>query len=212
MKGGGLRLGEKILFGIAALFVVFAVISFIGMEIYRAHSGKKMYASASTFDFSAQGKVGSERFRELGCTNCHRAVRNGTNYGVSLDGIGSRRSADYLAAFLRQPESTYETQTVEHGPGKRAAYVADLPETDLHSLAIFLSELKAVQGSPDARVPSDPHSGFIDEMVKIWAPSTWKTQYHDVRDEKPSATPSESPPANPSGVPSGTPSTPHEDH
>jgi cytochrome c553 len=208
MKGGGLRLGEKILFGIAALFVVFAVISFVGMEIYRAHSGKNMYASATSFDFSAQGRVGSERFRELGCTNCHRAVRNGTNYGVSLDGIGSRRSMDYLVAFLHQPESTYQTQTLEHGPGKRAGYVADLSESDLHSLAIFLSELKAVQGSPDARLPEDTHSGFIDEMVKIWAPSTWKSQYHDVRDEKPSATP----PASPSGTPSGSPSAPHEDH
>jgi hypothetical protein len=187
MKSGGLRLGEKILFGIAALFVVFAVISFVGMEIYRAHSGKKMYASASTFNFSEQGRAGSERFRELGCSNCHRAVRNGTNHGVNLDGIGSRRSMDYLVAFLRLPENTYQTQTLEHGPGKRAAYVADLPESDLHSLAIFLSELKALQGSPDARLPVEAHSGFIDEMVKIWAPSSWKSQYHDVRDESPSA-------------------------
>jgi len=149
MNSGGLRLGEKILFGMAGLFVVFAIVSFIGMEIYRAHSGKKMYASASTFDFSEQGRVGSERFRELGCSNCHRAVRNGTNYGVSLDGIGSRRSMDYLVAFLHQPESTYQTQTVEHGrgPDKRAGYVADLPESDLRPLAIFLSELKAVHAS-----------------------------------------------------------------
>jgi cytochrome c553 len=167
--------------------VVFAVISFIGMEIYRARSGKDMYSDAAKFDFSAQGRVGSERFRELGCTNCHRAVRNGTNNGVNLDGIGSRRSMDYLVAFLHHPESTYETQTVEHGPGKRAAFVAELPETDLHSLAIFLSELKASQGSPDARLPVEAHDGFVDEMVKIWAPSTWKSQFHDVRDEKPSA-------------------------
>jgi hypothetical protein len=180
-------LGEKVLFGISALFVVFAVLSFIGMEIYRAHSGRKMYASAATFDFSPQGRVGSERFRELGCTNCHRAVRNGTNQGVSLDGIGSRRSMEYLVAFLRQPQSTYQAQTLEHVPGKQAGYVADLPQSDLNSLAVFLSELKAVQGSPDARLPVESHSGFVDEMVKIWAPSAWKSEYHDVRDEKPSA-------------------------
>ncbi len=185
MKSGGLRLGVKILFGIAALFVVFAVFSFIGMEVYRAHlGGKKMYASAATFDFSPQGRVGSERFRELGCTNCHRAVRNGTNYGVSLDGIGSRRTKDYLLAFMRRPQQTYRTQTLEHAPGSQAAYVADLPDSDVQSLAVFLSELKAVQGSPDARLPAEAHSGFIDEMVKIWAPSTWKREYKDVRDEK----------------------------
>ena len=183
MRNSGLRLGEKVLFGITAAFVLFAVISFVGMEIYRAHSGKKMYAQTAHFDFSQEGLTGSVRFRDLGCTSCHRAVRNGTNNGVNLDGIGSKRSLDYLIAFLHQPEANYGTQTMDHGPDKGAAYVARLPEQDLHSLAVFLSELKAVQGSPDARLPSEGRSGFIDEMVKIWAPSTWKSQYHDVREE-----------------------------
>lgn len=183
MRNSRLRLGEKVLFGITAAFVLFAVLSFVGMEIYRAHSGKKMYAATAHFDFSQEGLAGSVRFRDLGCTSCHRAVRNGTNNGVNLDGIGSKRSLDYLIAFLHQPEATYGTQTMDHGPGKGAAYVAGLPEQDLHSIAVFLSELKAVQGSPDARLPSEGRSGFIDEMVKIWAPSTWKSQYHDVREE-----------------------------
>jgi cytochrome c553 len=183
MKTSGLRLGEKILFGIAAAFVLFAIVSFVGMEVYRAHSGKKMYAATSHFDFSPEGLTGSQRFRDLGCTSCHRAVRNGTNNGVSLDGIGSRRTLDYLIAFLHEPEVTYRSQTLDHGSAKGAAYVAGLPDQDLHSLAVFLSELKATQGSPDARLPLEGHSGFIDEMVKIWAPSAWKSQYHDVREE-----------------------------
>jgi Cytochrome c len=187
MKSGGLRLGEKILFGVAGLFVLFALISFIGMEIYRVRSGKQMYAATSHFDFSAEGRKGSERFRDLGCTGCHRAVRNGTNNGVSLDGIGSRRSLDYLIAFLHHPETTYQAQTLEHGPDKGAAYVAGLPESDLHSMAVFLSELKAARGSPDGRLPLEGRSGFIDEMVKIWAPSAWKSEYHDVREEGASA-------------------------
>lgn len=181
MKSAGLRLGEKILFGITAAFVLFSVISFVAMEVYRHRSGKQMYAIASHFDFSQEGLHGSQRFRDLGCTSCHRAVRNGTNNGVNLDGIGSRHTLDYLIAFLHQPQATYKSQTLEHGPGKEAAYVAGLPEEDLHSLAVFLSELKATQGSPDARLPMAEHSGFIDEMVKIWAPSAWKSQYQDVR-------------------------------
>ncbi len=183
MRGSGLKRGEKVLFGIAALFVLFAVISFAGLEAYRIHSGRKLYASATHFDFSPEGLQGSERFRNLGCSSCHRAVRNGTNNGVNLDGIGSRRTADYLYTFLRKPEATYGSATVDHGVGKGAAYVAQLPDQDLRRLAVFLSELKAVQGSPDARLPVDGRSGFIDDMVKIWAPSSWKTQYRDVRDE-----------------------------
>lgn len=183
MKGGGLRRGEKVLFGIAALFLLFAAVSFVAMETYRIHSGKKMYTSVSHYEFSAEGRLGSERFRDLGCTSCHRAVRNGTNNGVSLDGIGSRRTPAYLNAFLRNPEATYPTRTLDHGPGKGAAYVADLPQRDLDSLTTFLSELKAAQGSPDARLPVEGRSGFIDDMVKIWAPSSWKSEYHDVREE-----------------------------
>lgn len=183
MKGSGLRRGEKVLFGITAAFVLFALLSFVAMEVYRIHSGRKMYAVTTHFDFSPEGLHGSERFRDLGCSGCHRAVRNGTNNGVNLDGIGSRRTFDYLLTFLRQPEPTYGTATVDHGVGKGAAYVAELPDQDLHALAVFLSELKATQGSPDARQPVEGRSGFIDDMVKIWAPSSWKEQYHDVRDE-----------------------------
>ncbi len=183
MKNSGLRLGEKVLFGITGAFVLIAVLSFVAMEVHRAHSGKKMYAATTHFDFSQEGLTGSQRFRDLGCTSCHRAVRNGTNNGVNLDGIGSRRSLDYLITVLHQPEATYGSQTMDHGPDKGAAYVARLPEQDLHSIAVFLSELKATQGSPDARLPLEGRSSFIDEMVKIWAPSTWKSQYHDVREE-----------------------------
>ncbi len=183
MKNSGLRLGEKVLFGITGAFVLIAVLSFVAMEVHRAHSGKKMYAATTHFDFSQEGLTGSQRFRDLGCTSCHRAVRNGTNNGVNLDGIGSKRSLDYLITFLHQPEATYGSQTMDHGPDKGAAYVARLPEQDLHSIAVFLSELKATQGSPDARLPLEGRSSFIDEMVKIWAPSTWKSQYHDVRED-----------------------------
>ena len=111
-------------------------------------------------------------------------MRNGTNNGVSLDGVGSRRSFAYLDAFLRKPEATYRTQTMEHGNAKGADYVARLPEKDLYLLAVFLSELKAEQGSPDARLPMEGHSGFIDKMTELWAPSAWKSQYHDVRQER----------------------------
>ncbi len=184
MKKAGLKRGEKVLFGIAIAFVLFAIVAFIGMENYRIHSGKKMYAATSHYDFTPEGLIGSSRFRDLGCSNCHRAVRNGTNNGVSLDGVGSRRSFVYLDAFLRNPEATYRTHTMEHGTTKGADYVAHLPEKDLHSLAVFLSELKAVQGSPDARLPMEGHSGFIDKMTELWAPAAWKSQYHDVRQEK----------------------------
>ncbi|MDE1990024.1 MAG: cytochrome c [Betaproteobacteria bacterium] len=183
MKFSRLKLGEKILFGIVVLIFVFAGLSFVMLEVYRSHLDHPMYPTTTHFDFTPEGLHGSELFRDRGCTSCHRAVRNGTNNGVNLDGIGSRRSLDYLLSFLKKPESTYETKTLDHGLNKEAAYVAGLPDADLHAIAVFLSELKATQGSADARLPMPERSGFVDEMVKIWAPSTWKREYHDLRQD-----------------------------
>ncbi|MDE2622060.1 MAG: cytochrome c [Betaproteobacteria bacterium] len=181
MKLSRLKLGEKILFGIVALIFVFAGLSFVMLEVYRSHLGHPMYPTTTHFDFTPEGLHGSELFRDRGCTSCHRAVRNGTNNGVNLDGIGSRRSLAYLLSFLKKPEATYESKTLDHGLTKEAAYVAGLPDSELHAIAVFLSELKATQGSADARLPMPERSGFVDEMVKIWAPSTWKHEYHDLR-------------------------------
>ena len=183
MATGGLKRGEKILFGVIALIGVFAISSFVMLEVIRSHSDKPLYPNTTRFDFSPEGLRGSSIFRYKGCTSCHRAVRNGTNMGLDLDGEGSKRSLEFLINFLKNPEATYGSQTVDHGPGKAAAFVSELPESDRHALAVFLSELIATQGSPDAKLPPKGRSGFIDEKVKEWAPSGWKSSHPDIRDE-----------------------------
>jgi cytochrome c553 len=184
MASGKFKLGEKILFGTAILIMAFAGASFVLLEVIRAHSDHPMYPVTTHFDFSPEGLQGSALFRQKGCTTCHRAVRNGTNHGVNLDGVGSLRSLQYLVDFLEKPEATYSTKTIDHGTTpKEAAYVGRLPESERHAIAVFLSELKATQGSADARLPMPERSGFIDEMVKVWAPDSWKTEYRDLREE-----------------------------
>ena len=184
MATGGLKRGEKILFGIFALIGVFAVVSFIMLEIIRARMDKPMYPVHIHYDFSAEGLRGSVIFRKAECTQCHRAIQNGTNAGVDLDGIGSRRTLEYLRNFLKNPEATYAAKTIDHGPEpKAAAYVAKMPESDLDAMAVFLSELRADRGASVARAPVAGKSGFIDEMVKVWAPGNWKSEFKDVRDE-----------------------------
>ena len=184
MASGGLKRGEKILFGIFALIGIFSIASFIMLEIIRARMDKPMYPTHIHYDFSAEGLRGSAIFRKAECTQCHRAVQNGTSAGVDLDGIGSKRTLDYLKNFLKNPEATYASKTIDHGPApKAAAYVAKMPVSDLEAIAVFLSELKADQGASVARLPVAEPSGFIDEMVKVWAPDYWKSEYKDVRQE-----------------------------
>jgi hypothetical protein len=181
-----LKSGEKILFIIFGVFFLIAVLAYIGLEVYRSKSTKPMFEQNTFFDFSEVGKVGSKVYREARCNSCHRAMRQGTSMGLSLDGIGSKRSLEWIEQFLKNPESVYEGPTLDHGlPPKEAAYTINLPEQDRHAIAVFLSELRANAGSSVAKEPPPEHSEFIDNMVKSWAPEDWKEKYTDIRDRPP---------------------------
>ena len=109
-------------------------------------------------------------------------MRNGTNMGLSLDGIGSRRTQQWIYDFLRDPEATYSATTFDHGyPPKEAAYVASLPQEELRLIATFLSELRSEQGSSSAPMPPEGDSAFIDNMLRLFAPGSWGEKYGDVR-------------------------------
>ncbi|HHH36302.1 MAG TPA: cytochrome c [Gammaproteobacteria bacterium] len=183
MAGQHLKQGEKVLFGIAIVFVVAAVLGYVLLESYRVRSDKPIFASKTHYDLSPEGLKGSEVFRKRRCTSCHRALRNGTNMGLSLDGVGSKRSREWLYNFLHDPEATYGAPTIDHGyPPKEASYVASLPDEELQYLATFISELKADQGSAAAPEPPSGRSEFIDSMVGAFAPKSWKEKYKDVRE------------------------------
>ncbi len=179
-----LKTGEKVLFAIVGVFVVLAIIAYIMLETYRLSSDKPMFESKTSYDFTELGSKGSQIFRQSRCTSCHRALRNGTNMGLSLDGVGSLRTYDWLYSFLKNPEATYEAATIDHGPSpKEAAYVAKMSDDDLKAIATFISELKSEQGSASAPMPPEGRSEFIDSMVKTWAPKEWEQKYGDVRDK-----------------------------
>lgn len=182
-KKQALKKGEKILFGVFGAFFILAVIGYIALETIRFKSDKPMYGNTTHFTLSEVGLRGSVLFREARCTSCHRAMRNGTNMGLSLDGVGSRRTLEWLKAFFRTPEDVYKIQTVDHGKApKEAAYVTRLPLQDRDAIAVFLSELRSDQGSPSAQRPPEGRSAFIDNMVEMWAPESWKDKYTDIRD------------------------------
>jgi hypothetical protein len=180
-----LKVGEKILFGIFGAFIVLATASFVILEVVRHKSSKPLFETKTHYELSAEGQRGSALFRESRCTSCHRAMRNGTNMALSLDGVGSRRTPDWLMNFLLNPETTYDARTIDHGAApKEAAYVAELPKENLHAIAVFLSELRADQGAASSPLPPEGRSEFIDSMVKVWAPKEWDERYQDIR-EKP---------------------------
>ena len=177
-----LKTGEKILFGFVVVFTLVAIENYVALEWYRKSSNKVMYPIRTHYDFAGDGFKGSELFRTYNCTLCHRAVGNGTNMGVDLDGIGSVHDEAFLYRFLKDPEATYPSRTLDHGPApKDAAYVSKLPDADLHKIAVFLSQLKADRGSAVAQAPPSGKSSFIDSMLDMWAPDSWQSRFKDVR-------------------------------
>jgi len=182
-----LKTGEKLLFIVAAAFIILAGIAFGIMQYVMATSDKPIFQHNTHFDLTKVGQKGSQIYRHQACSECHRAMSEGTNMGNSLDGIGTRRSVEWLEKFLTNPEKTYDHVTMDHGlKPKQAYYVALLPQQDIHDLAVFLSELKSDQGSSSSPVPPKGESPFIDTMVNTWAPEAWKEKYTDIRDKKPS--------------------------
>ncbi len=172
------------MFGFAAIFILLAVIAYIILESIRLSSDEPMFTTSTHYEFSEEGLRGSALFRTSRCTSCHRAMRNGTNMGLSLDGLGSARSREWILAFMLNPEENYGAPTVDHGPGpKEAAYVAKLPKENLHAIAEFLSFLKSNQGSSTSPLPPEGRSEFIDGMVKMWAPEEWDEKYTDIREK-----------------------------
>jgi cytochrome c553 len=178
-----MKKGEKVLFGVVALIVVIALGNFAVLQWLGFTSKKPIFTVVTHYDFSDEGLRGFELYRKSDCYSCHRAVGSGTNMGLNLDGIGTNHSVDYLYHFLKEPEKTYRANTVGHGSSpKEAAYVSALPDDDLRALAVFLSQLKAEQGSASAFEPPKGESSFIDAMLDMWVPDGWLRQFKDVRD------------------------------
>lgn len=197
----GLKIGEKVLFGIFGVFVLLASVGFYFMDAaVQRHPG--MFKVTTHYNLSAEGEKGSSIFLREGCTDCHRAMQDGTNSGLSLDGEGSKRDEKWIYAFLKHPEETYGARTIDHRDFEvgavaapptaaayatapaAAAYVAALPEEKIKALSAFLSELTADVGSTSSALPPEAHDGFIDKMVGMWAPDSWKGKFNDVRKEE----------------------------
>lgn len=178
-----IKTGEKVLFGIFGIFVVSAILMYIVLEVYRLNSDKPLFTSRTHYNLSARGKEGSRIYRINRCNSCHRVMRSGTSMGLSLDGVGTKRTYEWILNFLKNPEETFNNTTLDHGPKKEADYTSRLPEDDLVAIATFLSEIKTDRGSSVAPQPPKGDSPFIDNMVRIFAPEGWNEKYTDIREK-----------------------------
>src|SRR3569832_1004036 len=93
--------GEKILLVTFGVFFVIAIAGYFALETLRIRTDKPVFVQRTHFDFSEEGNLGSLLYREARCSSCHRALRSGTSMSLVLDGIGSKRSVEWIESFLR---------------------------------------------------------------------------------------------------------------
>lgn len=122
-----LRAGEWVVFASTVLIVAFAVL--VGTLIWL-----KPPPARYGYVGSAAAEQGEVVYRREACRDCHKVFGNGSSSGPALDGVGSRRSPDWLQVYLANPrprvrEQAYRVTMPSYAglkPEERAALVAYL--------------------------------------------------------------------------------------
>jgi len=134
-----LRAGEWLVFTGSLLIAGFAL--FVGALIWLKPPPPR-YAYA----VSAAAEQGEVIYRREACRDCHKVFGNGSASGPPLDGVGSRRSPDWLQAYLAAPRAT----------GGEPAYRVTMPSyaglkpAERDALVAYLSALAAPAAQRDA--------------------------------------------------------------
>lgn len=100
-------------------------------------------ATAATASLAAAGqdaKRGVEVYAEQKCSMCHSIAGKGNAKG-SLDGVGSKLSADEIRQWLVDPKAMTEKTKAARKPAMTKSY-ASLPKADIDALVAYLQSLK----------------------------------------------------------------------
>ena len=94
---------------------------------------------------TASSRAGQQLYYDQGCASCHAIGQTGGQFGPSLNGVGARRSRQYIVAHITSAQLHAEQFPGEHSGG------AMMPETNVSSaemqqIADFLLTLPAESG------------------------------------------------------------------
>lgn len=119
----------------------FRVTPHVHSEIAGTASVNPDFVPAAETDAS---RAGQKLYYEMGCASCHSINKTGGQFGPKLDGIGARRSRQFLIGHISNPQIH-----TEKFPGEHAA-TAMMPSTEatpeqLEQIADFLLTLALPQ-------------------------------------------------------------------
>ena len=141
-----LKLGEKIMFCMAALIAVAAV----GKTVMQSRAGGPAQVR-DFYEWTTAGLEGKGVYGQLGCNNCHRAMGVGeVGLAPVLDGEGTRRQRDWLVRYFDNPISMVPGSAHDGHLGPDFRLLA--PQQRV-LLIEFLFGLKAGPASPNYPIP-----------------------------------------------------------
>jgi cbb3-type cytochrome oxidase cytochrome c subunit len=141
-----MKLGEKIMFGIAGLIAVAAV----GRVVMMGRSTEPV-KPRDYYEWTEDGLKGKALYGKMGCNNCHRAMGVG-EIGIApvLDGEGTRRTQGWLSDYFADPAKLVPGTAHDGslGPDFRR-----LTPDERRLLVAFMFGLKSNPGSPNYPTP-----------------------------------------------------------
>ncbi len=113
-----------------------------------AHGGAMAvvdYVPAAPTDSS---RAGQKLYFDMGCAACHTINKVGGQFGPMLDGIGARRSRQFIAAHITNPQVHTEKFPGEHAASSMMPPAKATPE-QIEQIADFLMTLPAQEQEED---------------------------------------------------------------
>lgn len=143
-----LKLGERVLFFMVGVLLVFGFVFWL-LAITGVTNVMRV---RDYYEGSPEADKGFDLVRRHGCRNCHTVLKIG-EWGLApeLDGIGTRRTYQWIRAYLEDPARQMGGKTLHNG-----SYGPDfsrLTSTEKDLIATFLFAQKSMPGSATYSAP-----------------------------------------------------------
>ncbi len=111
---------------------------------------------------TAQVVAGKTLWDENNCMGCHTILGEGAYYAPELTKVVERRGADWMRAFLKDPQAMY--------PGRRKMIQYDFTDQEIEALIAFFGWIGEIDTNGFPRKPDMNTSGFINAAAASVAP------------------------------------------
>src|SRR5574341_679406 len=140
-----------------------------GFRVSPHAHGEMSKAAALKADFSPapvtdSSSAGQKLYFDMGCAACHTINNVGGQFGPKLDGIGARRSREFIVAHITNPQIHTEKFPGEHAATAMMPATKATPE-QIEQIAAFLMTL-----SPQAEDFVPPKTRIHDYVAVSYLP------------------------------------------